>query len=507
MPIYRVQGPDGKIYRIEGPEGATAEQLGNFITGQTSNRPLMPNDPQPEGKLDKFLGEVKAGVASAPINAYLGTKQMISGLSPVEKDVLQQNRWAQAKAPVSAVAGNALSMVPTAFIPGANTLTGSAALGAATGAMQPISENESRLANALIGGTLGFGGQYIGNKLANAASSNLDKKQTAAEIANALNAPKIEALQAGKEAGYVLPPSAVNPSWINKRLESIAGKAATSQEASIRNQEVTNALSRKALGLPEDAPISSTLLADTRKQAGKPYQEVSDLSLIAKRDLEDLKQARFDTNAYFKHYNRSADPASLAKAKESRELVDLLEESIANEAKSAGKDELIPALSAARKNIAQTYTIERGLNSSSGDVSAQALGAMLKKGVPLSDELQTIAKFQQSFPQYVKEGAKVPTPGVSKSEALAASILGPLGAISTGSPLGAAAAALPLVSGPTRSMILSKPYQAMMANIPEQTAPASARLAELLLNNKIGRSAIPALSAQRVFGAEPVLEQ
>jgi hypothetical protein len=27
MPVYRVQGPDGRIYRVEGPEGATEEQV------------------------------------------------------------------------------------------------------------------------------------------------------------------------------------------------------------------------------------------------------------------------------------------------------------------------------------------------------------------------------------------------------------------------------------------------------------------------------------------------
>lgn len=33
MPIYTIEGPDGKRYKIEGPEGATAEQLGAVISG------------------------------------------------------------------------------------------------------------------------------------------------------------------------------------------------------------------------------------------------------------------------------------------------------------------------------------------------------------------------------------------------------------------------------------------------------------------------------------------
>lgn len=38
MPIYTLQGPDGKTYDIEGPEGATAEQLGQFVLAQNSQQ-------------------------------------------------------------------------------------------------------------------------------------------------------------------------------------------------------------------------------------------------------------------------------------------------------------------------------------------------------------------------------------------------------------------------------------------------------------------------------------
>lgn len=51
MPIYTLEGPDGKKYRIEGPEGATADQLAAVIQG---GQPPAP----PKGNM---LGDLAAG--------------------------------------------------------------------------------------------------------------------------------------------------------------------------------------------------------------------------------------------------------------------------------------------------------------------------------------------------------------------------------------------------------------------------------------------------------------
>ncbi|HEY6020109.1 MAG TPA: hypothetical protein VIY48_09465, partial [Candidatus Paceibacterota bacterium] len=142
-----------------------------------------------------------------------------------------------------------------------------------------------------------------------------------------------------------------------------------------------------------------------------------------------------------------------------------------------------------------------------GDVSAPVIGALLKKGKPLTNELQTVGKFSQAFPQYVRDGAKIPTPGVSKSEAILGTLLGSGGAIATGNPMGAALGALPLISGPVRSMLLSKPYQSVMANIPQQTSPATLKLIEALMRSKVTQGALPALSAQGVLSSAPMLQQ
>ena len=51
MPIYTLEGPDGKKYRIEGPEGATADQLAAVIQGGQPPAPQKGN----------MLGDLAAG--------------------------------------------------------------------------------------------------------------------------------------------------------------------------------------------------------------------------------------------------------------------------------------------------------------------------------------------------------------------------------------------------------------------------------------------------------------
>lgn len=53
------------------------------------------------------------------------------------------------------IAGNVAAYAPLAAVPGATTIAGGAALGALTGAAQPVGEGDSRLANAAIGGMAG----------------------------------------------------------------------------------------------------------------------------------------------------------------------------------------------------------------------------------------------------------------------------------------------------------------------------------------------------------------
>jgi len=79
--------------------------------------------------------------------------------------------------------------------------------------------------------------------------------------------------------------------------------------------------------------------------------------------------------------------------------------------------------------------------------------------VPIQNGLLTIGKMAEAFPSVMREGARVPSSGVSGTDAAASALLGTVGYGAAGGPAGMAAAALPLLRSPARSLVLSNPYQ------------------------------------------------
>ncbi len=313
---------------------------------------------------------------------------------------------------------------------------------------------------AALAGLLPAGGGVLAQRVQEASPAVI--QAVAAERAK--NAVRNATLAAGKEAGYVLPPSAVNPSMLNRTLETVAGKAAVKQAATIQNQGITDMLAKRALGLPEDSALSEALLRQVRDEAAEPYRQVAAMSTRAANDLEKLKQARSDANIYWKHYGASADPSSLAKAQAAGADANALEASIEQAATAAGQPELVDSLRAGRQRIAKTYTVERALNLGDGSVSAPAIGRAMDKGAPLTDDLATIGQFQQAFPAYTGEGNRVPTPGVSKIKGVLSATGATVGALHGGAPLAVAGAALPMVADDiTRAAVLSRVGQALLA--------------------------------------------
>lgn len=347
-------------------------------------------------------------------------------------------------------------------------LTGPAALatragtgGVVGGVSAGMANPEEAGAGAAFGGALPSATQIAGVSGRAVRNSILGNTQP--------NSRKLDTARQSIDAGYVIPPNMIEPSLKNQVVESISGKQATLQIASLKNNEVTEGLVRQALGLPDDAQLTQATMENLRKTAGKAYAEVSALSPQASADLEALKTARNESQGWFKSYNRSASPDDLAKAKQFRADADNLENWLEFHAAQAGKSELIPALRDARKEIAKTYTVGRALNDASGSVDARILGRMHEKGLPLSDGLEVAGQFASAFPTISKTAQQVGSPAAHNLKSFGAlmaggggaglsTMLGLGGAASGG--IGLAAGALPFLAPPgARSIMFSKAAQ------------------------------------------------
>lgn len=359
---------------------------------------------------------------------------------------------------------NIALFAPAAAIPGANTATGAGIIGGTMALMShPSDTMGEKVKDLATGVALGFLPQYGATTGAQKIGEWAARREADAALRASQNSVRDNTLRQGQQAGYVVPPSAVAPSFVTNRLESIGGKAATGQEAALRNQAVTDKLAREAAGLTPEQAISLQNLRAARGTAASPYRELAALSPAAANDLQALQQARFDAKTYWKHYNRSAEPASLKTAQTADVEVKRLADALEKHAADAGRQDLIPALTEARRRIAQNRQVQEAVNRGTGSVDASVIGRALDQGAPLSGPLKTIGEFQQAFKPYMREASAIPTPGVSKSEALASALLATGGHAATGSPAGVIAGGLPLLSGPARSAVLSNRVQSKLA--------------------------------------------
>lgn len=366
---------------------------------------------------------------------------------------------------------------------GADMALRTGAAGAVGGASGALINPEDAGTSALIGAatpsiikSAGAVGEAIGK--------NATTKYEAALSKFNREAPKRETLKEAVDAGYVVPPNMVNPSTKNALIESFSGKQATSQIASVKNQDVTEKLVRQALGVAEDAPLTKGALEQIRKVEGGAYKKVSELSPAAEYDLEALKQARNEAQGWFNAYNRSASPEDLAKAKGFRDTAEMLELRLESHAKDAGKDELIPALRDARKQIAKTYTVERALNDATGSVNAKVIGRMFDKGKPLSDGLDTVGRFASGFDKVNQSAQQMGSPAAHNLRSMASMLAGGGGYAALG-PVGAAAATIPFIAPmASRSLMFRRGAQEALANQQAPTISNAKMLSELLQNQK-----------------------
>jgi len=320
---------------------------------------------------------------------------------------------------IAAAAPNALQALATGGMSGGNMLTRTAG-GALNGALTAGMVDPSQAGTgAAVGGALpgalkvaGAVGQKVGSVIRGPAQS----------------ADLTQAVQGARQAGYVIPPTQAKPSLANRALEGFSGKITTAQNASAKNQTVTNELASKALGLPPETKITTEVLDSLRAEAGKAYGAVSKLgkmdatgavlpvevkvqtginpllggktqSVDAAELVRAWKQANHDATAYYRSYGRTADPETLAKAKNNAAAAKQIDEFLSAQLDKMGRTDLGESLKAARVKIAKSYSVEDALNATSGNVDARRLAKQLDKKKPLSGELKQAAEFAARFPK------------------------------------------------------------------------------------------------------------
>jgi len=466
------------------------------------NRTNVQEQPRPlesalAGATKSFIDPLVAG-AQLVTGGNLGTSQLAQNLDKQADVYYEANpisygagRVGGALAPAAAITKGA-GMIPS--FARANPIMQGAALGATSGLTTPINTGVTGAEmyqdvgqNVAVGTTLGGAIPGIGQ-----LPSMLRGKAPSPQL--------VDSITKARELGYVIPPTQANPSVLNRLMEGVAGKISTAQNASARNQEITNKLAAKSLGLAEDTVITPQVLSDLRTTAGDAYknlgfagQVITDKSYVNALDdiakpfivaakgfpdappspvlnlVQSLKSPSFDATAGIekvKQLRTAADDAFRSGntdiGRASKKAAEAIENALENHLSKTGQGDLLTKFKEARQLIAKTYTIEKAANTTTGTIDAKKLAAQLQRGKPLSGELKDIAQFSQAFPKASQATEAMGSlPQLSPLDYLA----GVVGGVSTG---GAGAGAI-LARPALRAAALSSPVQNRL--IPSTAAP------------------------------------
>lgn len=325
-----------------------------------------------------------------------------------------------------------------------------------------------------------------------------------------LNAVRDQTLREGQAQGFVVTPGSVTPTVGNILLERIGGKTRVEQLAGVRNQQVTDRLARQAVGLAEDAPLTRDAMRDIRVQEyAAGYAPLANIGRVTadanfKQALQDVTDAFTGASKSFKgaapqdveklvkpynvaefdaadaiaatrtlrenarnNFQKGEGALARAQIAVSNALEGQLERSLqaANNTQAAA---LLEGFRNSRRRMAITHAVEDAIVEGTGSVDARKLASDLQKGKLLTGELETAAKFANTFKRVVTTPGAVGTPAAQTFGGMGIGTRGIVGGAAGGAfggglggiALGTAAAIAPeLVAAGAQRYMLSGPAQ------------------------------------------------
>jgi hypothetical protein len=197
FPMYS-DVPDGELVRGLHKKFYSDIPYSDFLKKIDFSKPVDPTEGMSETQ--KFLAGTGKGMTD--IARGVGQAAGVVPQSSIDESRKLDAPLMNTGAGVAgSVVGTAAALSPTAFIPGVNTYTGAALLGAGSGAVAPVATGDSRLLNTAFGAGAGVAGQGIGRGISRALqpvqSSLTPEQQALAAAASARNIP----LSVGQQTG------------------------------------------------------------------------------------------------------------------------------------------------------------------------------------------------------------------------------------------------------------------------------------------------------------------
>jgi hypothetical protein len=241
---------------------------------------------------------------------------------------------------------------------------------------------------------------------ANTASDYGRQAVAQAQTLKAQNAVRDRQISEAQKAGYVMPPSEVNPGPINQVAAFPSGKIMTQQAASVKNQPVTDDLARSDVGLPKTAPLTEATFRQVRTDAA-----LSGYEPLKKEQFVATPQYKQATDSIFSDYKQmiSENPKMANPAVESlMEKLDINKVS-GNTAIAMSKDFRNDASKAFRAGDNDMGRIYKQAAAAVEDLMAQNLSASGKSDMlsQFQSARQTIAKAHDYSDALTSEGGHI----------------------------------------------------------------------------------------------------